>query len=103
MSNKRLLIVDDDAPLRKRLSRAMEQRGFIVSQAESVAEASQYMNTEEPDYAVVDLKLEDGSGLSVVERLKQRYPKMPHYCSYRLWKYCNGCCCGKSWRNRLSA
>ena len=75
MSNKRLLIIDDDAPLRKRLARAMEQRGFVVSQAESVAEASQQMNSDEPDYAVVDLKLEDGSGLSVVERLKQRYPK----------------------------
>lgn len=75
MSNKALLIVDDDAPFRKRLARAMEQRGFHVLQAESVAEANQIINLEEPHYAAVDLKLEDGSGLSVVERLKQYYPK----------------------------
>ena len=75
MSNKRLLIVDDDAPLRKRLARAMEQRGFVVSQAESVAEASQQMNSDEPDYAVVDLKLEDGSGLEVVKALQSANPE----------------------------
>jgi len=38
MSEKTLLIVDDDAPLRKRLARAMEQDDFIVETAESVRE-----------------------------------------------------------------
>ena len=35
-TDKSLLIVDDDNPLRDRLSRAMEKKGFKVSQAESV-------------------------------------------------------------------
>ena len=34
--NKSLLIVDDDNPFRERLARAMEKKGFEVSQAESV-------------------------------------------------------------------
>ena len=34
--NKSLLIVDDDNPLRERLARAMEKKGFEVIQAESV-------------------------------------------------------------------
>ena len=34
--DKSLLIVDDDNPFRERLSRAMEKKGFQVSQAESV-------------------------------------------------------------------
>ncbi len=34
--DKSLLIVDDDNPLRERLARAMEKKGFKVSQAESV-------------------------------------------------------------------
>src|SRR5215472_9567466 len=36
--DKTLLIVEDDRPLRERLARAMEARGFSVSLAESVAE-----------------------------------------------------------------
>ena len=75
MTAKPLLIVDDDAPLRKRLARAMEQRGFTALQAESVAEASKVMSQNPLDFAVIDLKLEDGSGLSVVEKLKQRHPE----------------------------
>ena len=35
-SNKNLLLVDDDSPFRERLARAMEKKGFLVSQAESV-------------------------------------------------------------------
>ena len=34
--DKSLLIVDDDNPFRERLARAMEKKGFLVSQAESV-------------------------------------------------------------------
>ena len=34
--DKSLLIVDDDNPFRERLSRAMEKKGFIVTQAEGV-------------------------------------------------------------------
>ena len=39
--DKTLLLVEDDRPLRERLARAMEARGFVVSQAESVAERSE--------------------------------------------------------------
>jgi len=35
-TDKSLLIVDDDSPLRARLARAMEKKGFQVNQAESV-------------------------------------------------------------------
>ena len=34
--DKSLLIVDDDSPFRERLARAMERKGFKVSQAEGV-------------------------------------------------------------------
>ena len=34
--DKSLLIVDDDNPFRERLARAMEKKGFNVSQAEGV-------------------------------------------------------------------
>ena len=35
-NNKTLLLVDDDTPFRERMARAMEKKGFQVSQAEGV-------------------------------------------------------------------
>lgn len=64
-----LLIVDDDAPLRNRLVRAMQQRGFEVTGAGSVSEALEISGDDLPAFAVVDLRLEDGTGLEVVEAL----------------------------------
>ena len=69
-AGRSLLIVDDDAPLRDRLARAMEQRGFTVVSAASVAEGLEVLGTAPPAYAVVDLRLEDGNGLEVVEALR---------------------------------
>jgi two-component system response regulator RegA len=69
-ANRSLLIVDDDAPLRNRLARAMEQRGFSVVTAASVAEGLEALGAAPPAYAVVDLRLEDGNGLEVVEALR---------------------------------
>ena len=70
IAHRSLLIVDDDAPLRNRLARAMEQRGFTVATAASVAEGLEASGTAPPAYAVVDLRLEDGNGLEVVEALR---------------------------------
>jgi two-component system response regulator RegA len=67
--DKTLLIVEDDRPLRERLARAMEARGFSVAIAESVAEGKSRAKDAPPAYAVVDLKLDDGNGLDVVETL----------------------------------
>lgn len=71
---KTLLIVDDDAPLRTRLVRAMEKRGFTVTDAGSVTEALSMMGDTIPAYAVVDLRLDDGNGLQVVEALAEARP-----------------------------
>src|ERR1700754_1724053 len=72
--DKTLLLVEDDRPLRERLARAMEARGFTVAQAESVAEGKARAKEAPPAYAVVDLKLDDGNGLDVVEVLHGTRP-----------------------------
>jgi two-component system response regulator RegA len=69
-----LLVLDDDAPFRQRLARAMEKRGFAPVLAESVAEGLATVRSSPPAYAVVDLRLEDGNGLDVVEALREVRP-----------------------------
>jgi len=69
-----LLILDDDAPFRNRLARSLSSRGFSVSALGSVSEALDVARANPPAFAVLDLRLEDGSGLSVVEELHRRRP-----------------------------
>ena len=71
-SDKSLLILDDDDPLRGRLSRAMEKKGFVVKEAKTVSEGLKIVkNTPYPSFALVDLRLEDGNGLDVVKELSK--------------------------------
>ena len=70
--DRSLLLVDDDEAFVKRLAKAMEKRGFEVEMAESVAAGKAIATARPPAYAVVDLRLEDGSGLDVVETLRAR-------------------------------
>jgi two-component system response regulator RegA len=72
--DKTLLILDDDRPFRERLARAMQTRGFEVTIAETVREGIAIARDRPPAFAVVDLKLEDGNGLDVVETLHATRP-----------------------------
>jgi len=72
--DRSLLLVDDDEPFVKRLAKAMEKRGFLPDIAQSVAEGRAKARTHPPAFAVVDLRLEDGNGLEVVETLRDRRP-----------------------------
>ena len=71
LADKSLLIVDDDNPLRDRLSRAMEKKGFKVAQAESVKQGIIEAKNSPPAFAVVDLRLNDGNGLEVVKEIRK--------------------------------
>ena len=70
LEDKSLLIVDDDNPFRDRLARAMEKKGFSVSQAEGVKKGIDLIKSKKPAFAVVDLRLGDGNGLEVVNELQ---------------------------------
>jgi two-component system response regulator RegA len=71
-----LLIVDDDKAFLQRLARAMEKRGFVTETAESVAEARAKVEMVNPAFAVVDMRLEDGNGLDVIEFIRVRRPEL---------------------------
>ena len=70
--DRSLLLVDDDEPFLKRLARAMEKRGFEPVLAGTVAEGRTIALEQAPAYAVIDLRLEDGNGLEVVETLREQ-------------------------------
>jgi two-component system response regulator RegA len=69
-----LLLVDDDEPFLRRLAKAMEKRGFTIETAGSVAAGRAIATARPPAYAVIDLRLEDGNGLDVVEVLREKRP-----------------------------
>jgi two-component system, response regulator RegA len=67
-----VLVVDDDKVFCDRLARAMSSRGFAARTAGSVAEALAAIEVAAPAFAVIDLRLSDGSGLDVMRALKSR-------------------------------
>lgn len=69
-----LLIVDDDQPFLQRLAKAMERRGFEVTTADSATTGIAAANRASPTYAVLDLRLNDGSGLDIVGVLRKLRP-----------------------------
>ena len=71
-ADRSLLLVDDDEPFLRRLTKAMEKRGFEVETAGSVAAGKAIATARSPAFAVVDLRLQDGNGLDVVEVLRDK-------------------------------
>lgn len=74
LPDRSLLVLDDDAPLRTRLGRALEQRGFEATLVGSVNDALDAVRGAAPAFAVLDMRLDDGSGLKVVEAIREARP-----------------------------
>jgi two-component system, response regulator RegA len=73
-SDRTLLIVDDDKSFSERLARAMQARGFVAEAVNTAAEGLAMIESRPPAYAVIDLRLGDGTGLDVIRALKSRRP-----------------------------
>ena len=67
----RLLLVDDDDTFCQVLGRAIDRRGYEVLIAQNLAQATKLAEQYEPEYAVVDLRIGQESGLELVKRLKE--------------------------------
>jgi two-component system response regulator RegA len=74
LADRSLLVLDDDAPLRTRLGRALESRGFEPTLASTVSEAMAAVKAGPPAFAVLDMRLEDGNGLQVCEAIQTARP-----------------------------
>ncbi|MBL1432278.1 MAG: two-component system response regulator [Gammaproteobacteria bacterium] len=71
--DKPLLIVDDDTLFAETLSRALTRKGYVVSVANDLDDAFLNIAEHRYDYAVIDLKLGNQSGLEVVSRLHRHH------------------------------
>lgn len=69
-----LLLVEDEVNLRERLARALKNRGYEVRAADSLAAARQASEEDSPELAILDLRLPDGNGLSLVSALREIDP-----------------------------
>ena len=75
-AGRKLLLVDDDAPLRRSMARALERRGFEVLAAEGLSDARDFAREHRPEFAVLDMRLGEGSGLDLVATLREIRPEI---------------------------
>jgi len=76
MSERTLVVVEDTAAFARTLKRSFERRGYRVLVAGDVQQTREVLKTENPGYAVVDLKLGNDSGLEAVQALHEHDPDM---------------------------
>jgi DNA-binding response OmpR family regulator len=74
MSNARLLVVEDNAALRKGLSIRLRANGYEVLVAADAISATAAITLEMPDLVILDLGLPSGNGFDVMARLQRSDP-----------------------------
>ena len=70
MSAPLILLVEDDAPMRRALAQSLVAHDFEVAPATDVASALRAWEARRPDLVILDLGLPDGDGLSVLQRVR---------------------------------
>ncbi len=74
IEDRSLIVVEDDQAFLTRLSRALESRGFEVKTADNVDDGLALIREAPPAFAVVDMRLNGGNGLQVLEALSEARP-----------------------------
>ncbi len=70
-TNQRILVVDDEAPIRRYLRAALSAQGFTVYESALGEEALQAVLSHRPDMIILDLGLPDIDGIEVTRRLRE--------------------------------
>src|SRR5207302_834790 len=73
----RVLVVDDDPGLAGVIELLLSREGYLAERAGSVKAALEHISATEPDLVITDLKLPDGTGLDVIERVRAERPELP--------------------------
>lgn len=73
----RVLVVEDDAGIRRYLRAALEDGGFGIDEAACLDDAAAYVESVPYDAVVLDLGLPDGDGLTLIKTIRRRRAAMP--------------------------
>jgi len=74
----RLLVVEDQPVIRSGLETLLADTGVtIVGTADRAAEAMEQVSLAQPDLILLDIRLGESDGLSVLARIKADHPKLP--------------------------
>src|SRR5436189_4105252 len=71
VDKKRVLVIDDDLPLRGMLAAALRQHGFQVLLAGDGAEGQRALNIHHPDVVILDLAMPNVNGWDFLQRLRE--------------------------------
>ena len=74
---KKILIVEDEEFLSEIFATALKRCGFDLSVANNAAQAMEYIDKTQPDLMLLDMKLPDANGLSVLQKTREKYPNLP--------------------------
>ncbi len=72
-----ILIVDDEANLRRSLALVLQKAGYMVTNASSGQEAIQSLQSNIYNLMFLDLKMPDVNGMELLPRIRNQYPDMP--------------------------
>ncbi len=75
MKSKRILVVDDDANLCRTVCDILEAKGYTPAVASTGGAALKSMEKETPAVALIDLRMEDLSGIELLRTIKKRFPQ----------------------------
>lgn len=74
---KRILVVDDEKNIRTLFRDELEDEGYVVESAHSGREALEQIQKQEPDLVILDIRMEDMTGIEVLEQLRKTNETLP--------------------------
>src|ERR1051325_2215268 len=77
MAIRKILLVDDDARLRRMLNICFSGADFMVEEADTCSAAEASFRAVRPDLSVIDFRLPDGNALELLPKLKEIEPSVP--------------------------
>ena len=72
----KVLIIDDEEKLRTLLARLLKLEGYTIVEAGNLKTANKFLETEEPDVVLCDVKLPDGNGVDFIADVKKKHPHL---------------------------
>ena len=73
----RILVVDDEAPVRSMIGATLERQGYEIEQAISGTQAVECLARGPFDLVLTDIVMQDGNGIALLERIHADQPHLP--------------------------